>query len=856
MSQAINITKGNDHRLRVAMTRWSEPMALSSSSNVHAYAVKSVTGVRYALVVRYSAQDEGVMEVDWPSTLTAGCYGLEITGTLEGEGQWRMAAANAVKVTQVTEKGGESITMTGDSFDVVGVVTVCVGSTGVTEELRQAVADMIEEEYNASERLREEGEFVRETHEDNRILAEEAREGNELTRENNETTRQTNETARQQAEAARQGAETQRQEAESQRAGNEESRQQVFETSQTQRQSSYTQAEIARDTAYQTAETARNNAYSTAEGQRDTAFSEKQAERQAAYSTAEAARDAAFTEKQTQRQTSFETAEAGRATTFTANEQQRGTTFATNEQQRQTTFATNEGTKQGSVAGDGSRWGMYKQAESQRDSSYQAAEQQRGTSYQTAEGQRDSDYQAAEQQRGTSYQAAEQQRNTESSAATSAANNAAAAANKAAEDAEDKIEELTAKEATIEDLDELAPAITVADPAIEVIKVILADKTGEQNLQGLPVRLYLWDDENDAWVLSETKTADTYGIAVFSVEYGVLYKITFTQVTGCEVIADVEHRAALIWRAVEATYKLPDAGEILTVVTHSLSGSAYTPLAGVTVSVSYGSVVKSKQTDAQGQAEFTIPTGQQYTVSTTPIDGLYARYNKYSEKHTASQTRRTQTFTYTPCETGFFLIDGQGRQYNIDEWRDAVTAGTVEAADAKLVKISTEALASHGGVFAIDIDMIAYGTGQPANQTWAASNVKFNSIPENGNNTSANYYYDGYTASQLIKQEGAERSIATPAVTAAMAKSVTVGDETLPGFLGSIAQWSTLWQNRAEIDALIEEVRPDHTNSISARTTQKWTSTQYIANNAWYWTSSASNNNKNNSYAVVPFFAY
>ena len=827
MSQAINITKGNDHRLRVEMTRWSEPMALSSSSNVHAYAVKSLTGVRSALIVRYSSQDEGVMEVDWPATLTAGCYGLEITGEIENEGQWRMAAANAVKVTQATEKGGESITMTGDSFDVVGVVTVCVGSTGVTEELRQVVADMIEEEYNASERLREEGESAREAHEDSRILAEEAREGNEQTRQNNETTRQTNETARQQAETERQGAETQRQEAE------------------TQRQSSYTQAEAARDTAYQTAEVARNNAYSTAEGQRDTAFSKKQAARQVAYSTAEAARDAAFTEKQTQRQTSFETAEAGRTTAFT-----------TNEQQRQTTFVTNEGTKQGSVAGDGSRWGMYKQAESQRDSSYQEAEQQRGTSYQTAEGQRDSSYQAAEQQRGTSYQAAEQQRNTESSAATSAANNAAAAANKAAEDAEGKIEELTAKEATIEDLDELAPAITVADPAIEVIKVILADKTGEQNLQGLPVRLYLWDDENDAWVLSETKTADTYGIAVFAVEYGALYKITFTQVTGCKVIADVEHRAVLIWRAVEATYKLPDAGEVLTVVTRSLSGSTYTPLAGVTVSVSYGSVAMSKQTDAQGQAEFTIPTGQQYTVSTTPIDGLYARYNKYSEKHTASQTRRTQTFTYTPYETGFFLIDGQGRQYNIDEWRDAVTAGTVEAADAKLVKISTEALASHGGVFAIDIDMIAYGTGQPASQAWAASNVKFNSIPENGNNTSAAYYYDGYTASQLIKQEGAERSIATPAVTAAMAKSVTVGDETLPGFLGSIAQWSTLWQNRAEIDALIEEVRPDHTNSISARTTQKWTSAQNNAGNAWFWTSSAGNYIKNYSNAVVPFFAY
>ena len=190
--QAINITRGNDHRLRVAMTRWGEPMALSSSSNVHAYAVKSLTGVRSALIVRYSSQDEGVMELDWPATLTAGCYGLEITGTLDGEGNWRMAAAHAVQVTQATEQGGESVTMTADSFDVKAVITVCEGTTGVTEELRQVIADMIEEEYNASERLREEGESIREAHEDNRILAEEAREGNEQTRQMAEVERQRN----------------------------------------------------------------------------------------------------------------------------------------------------------------------------------------------------------------------------------------------------------------------------------------------------------------------------------------------------------------------------------------------------------------------------------------------------------------------------------------------------------------------------------------------------------------------------------------------------------------------------------------------------------------------------------------
>ena len=185
----INLTQGNDHRLRVEMTRWDEPLALSQSSDVRVYAVSRYVR-KTQLVVHYSSQDEGVLEAEWPSILTAGVYSLEVIGTLEGEGRWRMFAGGAVQVTAATEKGGESVTMTADSFDVKAVITVCVGTTGVTEELRQVIADMIEDEYNASER-------VRETNEADRQAAE-------LVREQHEETRQSNEQGRVDAEAQRQ----------------------------------------------------------------------------------------------------------------------------------------------------------------------------------------------------------------------------------------------------------------------------------------------------------------------------------------------------------------------------------------------------------------------------------------------------------------------------------------------------------------------------------------------------------------------------------------------------------------------------------------------------------------------------
>lgn len=228
----INFTYGNDHRLRVAMTRWDAPLALSQSSDVRVYAV-SRFGVKTQLVVHYSANDEGVLEAEWPAVLKAGCYGLIVTGFLEGEGQWTMRAGEAVKVTTVTEKGSESVTMIADSYDVKAVITVCVGTKGVTEELRQEIADMIEEEYNASERVRE---------------------SNEHDREVAEGIREQNEGGRVEAEQLREQAEGERQT--------------TFETNERKRQGDYEEAEGTR-----------NQSYTTAEGERNQSFQQKEAER-------------------------------------------------------------------------------------------------------------------------------------------------------------------------------------------------------------------------------------------------------------------------------------------------------------------------------------------------------------------------------------------------------------------------------------------------------------------------------------------------------------------------------------------------------------------------------------------------
>ena len=261
----INLTQGNDHRLRVEMTRWDEPLALSQSSDVRVYAVSGYNRKKQ-LVVHYSSHDEGVLEALWLSSLPAGSYGLEITGLLEGEGRWTMKAGGVIQVTPVTEKGGEKVEMTADSFDVKAVITVCVGTTGVTEELRQVIADMIEEEYNASER-------VRETNEADRQAAELLREQHEGQRQQNEQGRVEAEQAREQAEGLRQTTfETNEAKRQKDFDDNEALRAASFTEAEQQRQGTFTENEQQRNSDYQTAEHNRDTAYEQAEGQRQQTF--------------------------------------------------------------------------------------------------------------------------------------------------------------------------------------------------------------------------------------------------------------------------------------------------------------------------------------------------------------------------------------------------------------------------------------------------------------------------------------------------------------------------------------------------------------------------------------------------------
>lgn len=400
--------------------------------------------------------------------------------------------------------------------------------------------------------------------------------------------------------------------------------------------------------------------------------------------------------------------------------------------------------------------------------------------------------------------------------------------------------------------------VVVTQEVVQIAVTVAADAPQGTTASGLVINAYY----NDASVPSAQTTTDANGMAVLRVPAGYKYKLVFPSQQGCKPIPDVVHTASIPQRSVEVEYyeDTISEGELVKVVLQQKVADVISNVAGATVSIAYDGVSTDYITDSLGQISIIVPYGKTYTVTAPQREGWYLHENRYTDTHTADQTGRVVLFTYRQYESGLYIVSADGLEYTLEQWETAVQAGTVVNSDAMLIKVSTGELAQAGGVFAIDIDMVrerSYG----AKRAWASQNVLFNSIPNNGNSLSANYYYDGLTASRRVQQEGDDRAIDTLASDQALSQSRTIAAGTpseriLPGFLGAVGQWKELWMNAAEVDDILLSVRPNGTYLFSTLTEAKWTCTQNGGINAWYWGSAAGSNNRGGSCVVLPFFAY
>ena len=411
--------------------------------------------------------------------------------------------------------------------------------------------------------------------------------------------------------------------------------------------------------------------------------------------------------------------------------------------------------------------------------------------------------------------------------------------------------ELSGTVVTITDRDGTQKSVDLLSTTDSILKVFVVSDVSGVDVSGLTINAYY----NGSSAISETIVTNENGTADFIVPAGTSYKLTFPIINGCEVIEDIEGVALSVWEAVQVVYR--DRKEEVTVHVTNVKDGVTSDFEGVNITVSIDGVNTVYTTDSSGVATFQVLYGKEYTVQAPKISKWYMKAGDYVRTYTAAYTSRGVDFIYKEWLTGLYFLDSGGTQYTSEEMQALIDSGAVRVQDVRYILCTNTTLQNYdnNGQFFVDVDMIMM-RGAP--MQWATSAVTFNSIPLNGNGASAAYYYDGYTASKNVQEEGDNRGIGTPAVDACLQRSVTLGNETYQGFLGAVGQWTELWANRAAFDEMLLMIRPEATSSqlLSTYTSSKWTVTQYNAASSWYWTTAPCNYIKTNSYAVVPFFAF
>ena len=411
-------------------------------------------------------------------------------------------------------------------------------------------------------------------------------------------------------------------------------------------------------------------------------------------------------------------------------------------------------------------------------------------------------------------------------------------------------------------------SIDLLDATNERVYINITTDVAGVSVEGLTINAYY----NNAEQPSATATTDAQGKCYLDVPNNYRYRLVFPTIAGCDPITDVTHIAHASQRIVDVEYKETQdpyikTGEYLIVSLKKKYNGVSQPLEGqiVTITKSGESPVQYT-TDSNGDVRADIPYGTEYTVTLPNVEDYYIVRNKYDYTFYASQSNRAVAVHYYHYDSGLFIVTSDGTPYNYDQWVIAEQEQRVTKEDAKLIMFATDILIGNNGVFAIDIDLYRntnFNTNNYKKQ-WANNTVyTFTDIPANGSVVSANYYYDGYTASVKMVAEAANvQSLSTPAASFCLSQSREVGGVTLPGFLGSPGQWEIFWNHKAESESLMNVVRlrQEGQTIYSIGTYEKWTSAQVNNMRACYFTNVKGNatniyNHKNTSYVTIPFFA-
>ena len=467
--------------------------------------------------------------------------------------------------------------------------------------------------------------------------------------------------------------------------------------------------------------------------------------------------------------------------------------------------------------------------------------------------------QAAEAERVT----AEKERTSSVAAATSSCASAAKKANDAATTAMTAGEKATAMAAEAEKVNVTLGgsviSVTNRDGVTKTVDVVNTDEkvnvtitssVSSIKVSGVKINVFINNGKTP-----QAYTTNSEGKVSFVVNRGNYYQITFTEYGNAQPIAPVGFTAVLATRNIDVEYKPYDEESMENVVVTVTKytdgkGAAYE---GVPVVVTVDRKNTTYNADAKGQVSLYVPYGKEFIVNVENQDGYSVSLNRNTRTYTASVPQRLIDYKMYQFRAGIFVIDDNLNEYYLEEWQ----AAGKTAEEAVAIKVADATLTLNRGTFMIRISDMLAPTALPK-KSWCTQNLQFDSIALDGNNTKDANYYNGESSSFLVRQEAVERSLSVPAFDCAYEQIFSIAGHELHGFLMSIGQDYVHIANIGIIKQVLtalygEEVATAYYNFVMKQ--YRWTSTQFNAAYAWFYSSSASSVSKSNSYYVLPVFA-
>lgn len=354
----------------------------------------------------------------------------------------------------------------------------------------------------------------------------------------------------------------------------------------------------------------------------------------------------------------------------------------------------------------------------------------------------------------------------------------------------------------------------------------------------------------------QTFVTDGDGKAVFRVHKGEYYELSVPQYGNAQPISPVGFTAVLESRDINLSYLPYDeesSEKVVVTVTKYGADNQGTAYEGIPVSVTYDKKTVEYQSDDKGQVTVYVPYGKEYTVKVENQEGYYVSFNKNTRIYTATVPQRLLYYRMYQFKAGIFVVDDNLNEYYIDDW---VATGR-DSEEVVALKVADSTLMINKGTFMIRTSDLRNISKLPK-LSWCTQQLLFTSIASNGNVSSDANYYNGESSTFLIRQEAQERSLSVPAADYAYNQVFCIGGQELHGFKMSAGQEFIHMANASPIKQILTTLYGEDVGNTYYKFVMnnwRWTSSQFGAGSAWFYSSGALNISKTYSNVVLPVFA-